>query len=105
MKFTINRPAKDFNMLHQYYIFLDGIQIGQIERGEEKTFETSDEEHELYLTIEGGLSNSVKLDPKNGHKKFECKDRLGIWCSSSLLSLWSVTFGRKKYLKLIEKTR
>jgi hypothetical protein len=105
MKIKIWRPDEDSFNLFQYYIVLDGNQIGQIERGEEKTFEVSDEEHELYIKEGWCTSNSIKFGPNEGDKRFKCnfrhRDSILYWCNS-LIAIYRITFGRKRYYELTD---
>jgi hypothetical protein len=81
-----------------YKVVVDGQPIGDIRRGESKTFDVPAGAHEVNMKIDWALSPVVALDlPEGGSARLECGPRANI-----LTLLWYITFARKRYVRLAQ---
>ncbi len=78
-----------------YHVLIDGHDEGNIRRGELKTFEVSEGQHEVFLKIDWVRSKSIVLDLDQGEKA-----TLSCGARSPILALYWATLGRKRYPRL-----
>lgn len=128
----ISRTSEYNNRLRDYQLFLDGAKIGTISNGETKEFETTSGQHTILAKIDWCTSPEISLQlNQTGIKKllvggfkngkiimplamgafalhfilrlaFNFNYTIFLMVPASILTVYYVTFGRKKYLTLSE---
>jgi hypothetical protein len=81
--------------LRSYKVRIDGEEVGDLQPGDEKTFEVQPGRHEIQLAVDWGRSQPVQLDLAGG-------DRAQLLCHgrNPLLALYWITAGRNRYIAL-----
>ena len=101
---TIERSSEYANRIRKIYIFLDGKKIGHISNGETKSFDIPAGTHTVWAKVDWGYSNKETFTTgESGRKKylltsFAKHNPLGIFAT-----IYYITFGYKKYLRLTEQ--
>jgi hypothetical protein len=99
----IARLNEKTNRLRAIKIFVDGVNVGTIANGETKDFEVAAGAHEIIAKIDWCTSNVVSCMLSEKETKlfalnsFAQTNPLGIFAA-----IYYTSFGRKKYLNLIE---
>jgi hypothetical protein len=96
-KIIINRASEYSNKLRDIKILLNDKEIGKIKDGESKTFPIQPGKYQLIAKVDWCSSNEITLNINEGEVK-----RFSLNGTSSFLALYYITFGRNKYLNLLE---
>jgi hypothetical protein len=99
----IARLNEKTNRLRAIKLFVDGVNVGTIANGETKDFEVTASAHEVIAKIDWCTSNQISCVISDKETKlfalnsFAQTNPLGIFAA-----IYYTSFGRKKYLNLIE---
>ena len=87
----LRRPLGD--VLRTYKVVIDGSTVGDIRRGETKTFDVPPGQHEIHLEIDWAKSRNLELDLSAG-------DAATLTCSARPPNAGSTALASKNYIKL-----
>ena len=87
----LRRPIGD--VLRTYKVVIDGTEVGDIRRGETKTFDVSPGEHEIHLEIDWATSRRLGLKLSEG-------DLASLTCSARPPNSGWTALASKNYIKL-----
>lgn len=83
--------------LRRYEVVIDGVIVGRLANGESSVFEVPVGAHDVFLKIDWCRSEKVALDLVVGQKAIlRCRGR------NPLAALYWITFGRRRYVKMIQ---
>lgn len=87
----LRRPLGD--MLRTYKVVIDGNTVGEIRRGETKTFDVPPGRHEIHLEIDWAKSRNLELNLSSG-------DVASLTCSARPPNAGWTALASKNYIKL-----
>ena len=87
----LRRPVGD--VLRTYKVVIDGNSVGDIHRGETKTFDVPPGRHEIHLEIDFAQSRNLELDLASG-------DVASLTCSARPPNAGLAVLASKNYIKL-----
>ena len=87
----LRRPVGD--VLRAYKVVIDGNTVGDIRRGETKTFDVAPGQHEIHLEIDWAQSRNLELNLSSG-------DVASLTCSARPPNAGLAVLASKNYIKL-----
>jgi hypothetical protein len=87
----LRRPIGD--VLRSYKVVIDGTEVGDIRRGETKTFDVAPGQHEIHLEIDWATSRRLGLKLSEG-------DLASLTCSARAPNSGWTALASKNYIKL-----
>jgi hypothetical protein len=81
--------------LRTYKVRIDGEEVGDLQHGDEQTFEVQPGRHEIQLAVDWGRSQPVQLELAG-------EDQAQLLCHgrNPFLALYWITAGRNRYIAL-----
>ena len=97
----ITRSSAFRDVAYSYRIFIDGVECGEILRGETKEFAVDNGHHIVCAKIDWCRSNELSVDVNDSIVELEVGSSLEGW--GFLLMEYYLSFGKNKYLWLKKK--
>jgi hypothetical protein len=100
MDIEVYRPKQFGDMTRHYKLLADGVEIGLLKRGETQTINIPDNTEALRATIDWCSSQEFLMSELRERKLTVKNSFSGNFFKSLLLSLYYITIGKNKYLKI-----
>ena len=96
---SVSRDSGYADRLRDYRFLLDGVEIGRVGNGGDRSFEVAAGRHQLMMKVDWGRSNIVSFEVGlDQTMKFRCGSSLRGWRLT--LTFYYATFGFRNYLWL-----
>ncbi len=95
---TVSRDSGWTDRFRNYQVLLDGAVIGEIESGEQKSFEVAAGTHHIALKIDWCQTKPIQFNITDGEVHFNCGSSLRGW--RLFLAAYYILFKQDQYIWL-----